>query len=528
MLSAKKTKRENNINLKNRLERTQADLNALADYLQDFSSFLPLPVCVINPVGLVVNVNRAFEQISEFKLTEIIGTPFKNIFANPAKAKKLLILTVKTGKIGQQEMDLLTKSKKSVAVSLSLSARKDGQGRLEGYFASITDISDLKKFQKETEKQVQERTRDLEESRRALLNILEDTEAAKVQVEEEKSKTQAVLDNFIDGLLIFEQDKRLKFINSTAEEFLGIKHSQLIGRSMSELEKEPHIEKLMMVIKKESGKVFRKEITLENKKQVLEITTRPISYGKKSVFLVVLHDITREKVIEKLKSQFVSVAAHQLRTPLSIVKWSLSMLLEGEMGPLNEEQQDMLQKTNQSNERMIRLINDLLNVARIEEGRFVYRPKTVDFPEVVQAVLESARALAQKKKINLKFKTIESKKPKIVKADIEKLSLAIKNLVDNAIQYTHSGGTVSVIVQRKGGKIEFSVQDSGIGIPKDQQKRVFTKFFRGDNAVRTQTEGTGLGLFITKNIIEAHKGKIWFESTEGKGTTFRFSLPAIG
>jgi len=242
--------------------------------------------------------------------------------------------------------------------------------------------------------------------------------------------------------------------------------------------------------------------------------------------LVIFHDITREKVIEQLKSQFVSVAAHQLRTPLSIIKWSLSMMIQGELGDLTGEQKEILEKTNQTNERMIRLINDLLNVARIEEGRFMYRPQAVDFTELLETVLEPIGDLAEEKKVKLEIHLTEG--VKVVKADTEKLALAVKNLIENAIYYTDSGGRVIVSLERKSNELEFFVKDNGIGIPKDQQHRIFGKFFRGDNAVRKETEGTGLGLFIAKNIIEAHKGKIWFESTEGKGTTFFFSLPVIG
>ncbi|MCD6271072.1 HAMP domain-containing histidine kinase, partial [bacterium] len=248
---------------------------------------------------------------------------------------------------------------------------------------------------------------------------------------------------------------------------------------------------------------------------------------KRISFLVILHDITREKAIEEMKSQFVSVAAHQLRTPLSIIKWSLGMLLAGDVGEFTEEQKEFLQKTYQTNERMIKLVNDLLNVARIEEGRFVYQPKAVEFDQVVKQVFESLKELAQKK--NLKFQLVikKSKKPKVVKVDIEKITLVIKNLLENAIRYTPPGGEVTVRIERQDKEILFSVQDTGVGIPKDQQKRVFTRFFRGANVIKMETEGTGLGLFISKNIVEAHGGKIWFKSKENKGSTFFFTLPAL-
>lgn len=380
-------------------------------------------------------------------------------------------------------------------------------------------------------KELARKTKELEDSRRALLNILEDTEAAKLRVEEERSKTQTIFDNFVDGLLIFNLDKELESINPIAEEFLGIRQEEVLGKSIAELEKKRPTKELAKLIGKELKEVFRKEFVLKKKELelVLEVTTKFVVSEKETIAtLVLLHDVTREKVIERLKSQFVSVAAHQLRTPLSILKWTLSMFLEGDIGALTEEQKDLLFKADQTNERMIRLINDLLNVARIEEGRFIYHPKAVDLTELVQAVIEPHRHLAREKGVKFEFKKPRDKSSKVVKADIEKLSLAIKNLVDNALFYTKPKGRVTVSLKRKGNKVEFSVEDTGIGIPKKQQPRVFTKFFRGDNAVRMETEGTGLGLFITKNIIEAHKGKIWFESKENKGTTFSFSLPAIG
>jgi len=203
------------------------------------------------------------------------------------------------------------------------------------------------------------------------------------------------------------------------------------------------------------------------------------------------------------------------------------MILDGEAGILNKEQTELLQKANQTNERMIHLINDLLNVARIEEGRFMYHPKTVDLIEVLEAVIESAEELAKKKGITLKLVKPKDGKAKIVKIDIEKISLAFKNLVENAIFYTPERGDVIISVKKKKNEIFVSVQDTGIGIPKNQHDKVFGKFFRADNAIRMETEGTGLGLFIVKNVVAAHNGQVSFESEEGKGTTFTFSLPLI-
>ncbi|GAH23077.1 unnamed protein product, partial [marine sediment metagenome] len=217
-------------------------------------------------------------------------------------------------------------------------------------------------------------------------------------------------------------------------------------------------------------------------------------------------------------------AAHQLRTPLSAIKWTLRMLLDGDLGKITEEQRGFIEKTYKSNERMISLINDLLDVTRIEEGRYLYKPVLTQIENVVQFVIDSFKEKIRRKKIKLEFKKPRKKLPE-VRVDVEKVRLAINNLLDNAIRYTPVGGRVTTSLKCGKKEIELSVKDTGVGIPEDQKERVFTKFFRGANVMRMETEGTGLGLFITKNIIEAHGGRVWFESEENKGSVFHFTLP---
>ena len=173
---------------------------------------------------------------------------------------------------------------------------------------------------------------------------------------------------------------------------------------------------------------------------------------------------------------------------------------------------------------MINLINDLLDITRIEEGRYIYKPILVEIGPIVQFTVDSYKEEFDKKKLKMEFRKPEKKSPRVM-LDVEKIKLAIQNLLDNAMKYTPAGGKVTISLKYSQKEIELSVKDSGIGIPKDQQERVFAKFFRGANVLRMETEGTGLGLFITRNIIEAHGGRIWFESEEGKGTTFHFALP---
>jgi len=250
----------------------------------------------------------------------------------------------------------------------------------------------------------------------------------------------------------------------------------------------------------------------------------------------------RELLMAQLRTEFTSITAHQLRTPLSLTKWTLRMVLDGDLGALSSEQQDFLEKSYSANERMIHLVNDLLDVSRVEEGRFGFDFKKHDLVDLVEELVDSHKQDAIRRKIDLSFVVPQLPSPKMVVMDPDRLHMAISNLLDNAIRYTDPGGQVRVSVEEKlssgaGEKdfVQVSVKDNGVGIPEKQKHRVFTKFFRADNVIKKQVGGTGLGLYLTKNIIEKHGGKIWFSSEGGsasggeskinKGTTFYFTLP---
>jgi signal transduction histidine kinase len=232
----------------------------------------------------------------------------------------------------------------------------------------------------------------------------------------------------------------------------------------------------------------------------------------------------RLKEVDQMKTEFISVASHQMRTPLSATKWVLRMILDGDLGSLNAQQHEMLNKGYQTNERMILLINDLLNVSRIEEGRFQYRFVHMSLEEVMESVIQEMAETINKKEVKFDYHKPKTNMPK-VNIDPQKIRLVLQNLIDNALKYTAPGGKITVEINQDTSRLICSITDNGVGIPHDQQKRIFSKFFRADNVIRMQTDGSGLGLFIVRNIIEKHQGSIWFDSTEGRGTTFYFALP---
>jgi len=441
------------------------------------------------------------------------------------KPKKRLIEIELQEKIRKLTKEIRLKDLELSAIKEKKEKEVAELGRISRLLAKKeNEFSEVKAKREAELHDLNKKTKELEESRIALMNILEDVEEAHRRAEEEKNKTLAIITNFADGILVFNEDNDLSLINPQAESFFNVKEKDVFSKSLWELNFFPKLKPLISLIGENIKGLFRKEFAIEEN-LILEVTTLPVmSEEKKIGTLIILHDITREKMVERLKTEFVSVSAHQLRTPLSAVKWTLRMFLDGDLGEINREQKSFLEKTYQSNERMIDLINDLLNVARIEEGRYLYKPVLLDLASLTQAVVNTYQEESKKKKIIFEFEAPKEKLPGVM-ADSEKMQLAIQNLIDNAIRYTPAGGKVKVFLKKTDKNIEFSVKDSGIGIPKEQQKRVFTKFFRAANAIRTETEGTGLGLFIAKNIVEAHGGKIWFESEEGRGTTFFFIIP---
>ena len=228
--------------------------------------------------------------------------------------------------------------------------------------------------------------------------------------------------------------------------------------------------------------------------------------------------------ISKIKSQFVSVAAHQLRTPLSAVKWTLRLLLDGDVGKMSKEQDDFLERGYQTNERMINLVNDLLDVSRIEEGRFGYNFQEVEIANIIRKAIAEVSIVAAKRNIKINFRQLIPEDLRIV-ADPERVRTIVINLLDNAVNYSEPGDEVVVTVGEEGDSLKVSIEDNGIGIPDSEFDKVFSRFYRASNAVRLQTDGSGLGLFIVQNIVNRHGGRIWFESKEGQGTSFFFTIP---
>lgn len=227
--------------------------------------------------------------------------------------------------------------------------------------------------------------------------------------------------------------------------------------------------------------------------------------------------------LDEAKDEFISMASHQLRTPLTSIKGYLSMLIEGDVGEVTKEQKHMLSEAFVSSERMVRLIGDFLNVSRLQTGKFVIEKHPVDLALLVQREIDGLAQNAAARGMTFNYK-----RPKgipTLNIDENKIQQVVMNFADNAIYYSKEKAKITVSLKKVGDFVEFKVTDTGIGVPKSEQENLFNKFFRATNARRARPDGTGVGLFLAKKVIDDHGGSIIFESTEGKGSTFGFRLP---
>jgi len=242
---------------------------------------------------------------------------------------------------------------------------------------------------------------------------------------------------------------------------------------------------------------------------------------------LIVHSFETLAEVNRLKSEFVSIVSHQLRAPLACMKWCLGLLLSGRLGSIDKKQLEQLDLLKENTERMIRLVNDLLNVSRLEQGRLLSEIKPCSLVEPIEEMVKQYIPIAKARNVKVSFDKDEKEIP-LVLTDPRQIRLVIQNLLDNAIRYTRKQGKVKIRLKVKKSVVRCEVEDNGVGIPERDKKHIFKKFFRSQNAMKYQTIGTGLGLYIAKAIVEASGGRMGFESQENKGSTFWFELPIAG
>lgn len=347
-------------------------------------------------------------------------------------------------------------------------------------------------------------------------------------IRSQHSKTISLVESLSDGIVMFNNDKNIVLTNPAIEDFTGLQRDSFNLDIFDKLFAGVEIVRIVNETLN-SGTVSQiNEVQFANKIYELFITPVKDSQDKIVGGAVIMHDITHLKEVDKMKTEFVSVASHQLRTPLTAIKLFTEMLLSEQVGGIKREQKDYLTNIYQSTERMVRLVNDLLSLSRLESGRLRVEPEPTDIVDFIDNIISEILPLAQTRSVKVDFKKSGVKLPK-VPLDPNLMRQVIHNLITNAVRYSAGRrGAVEVGVSREGGEFLVKVKDSGIGIPKKVQSRIFEKFFRADNAIKSETEGTGLGLYVSKMIVESSGGRIWFDSKENEGTVFFVTIPVKG
>ena len=358
------------------------------------------------------------------------------------------------------------------------------------------------------------------------------------------SVAQAIADASNDGIVLIDAEHKVAFINETFQVWLnwnGLHSKDLVGKKDSFLYK-----KLLSITELPSRKLLKALFsTVEGKQNLiseridikfiqeiyafLTVFTAPIYHEKKGYLgrLWLFDNRTREKRMDRMKTEFISIASHQLRTPLSAITGYLSMLLSGDAGKLSPEIREFVQSAYDGANRLTEIVEDLLDVSRFEMGKTMIDKKKHSLSKFFKNLLKTYRQRFQDKQIHVSV-DFKIKKDKIY-FDEKLLFHTVGNLIDNSIKYTPKNGNIYISVKTYTKKtahwIRIEIQDTGVGIPKNQQDYVFQKFFRADNVRTENFKGTGIGLYFVSKIVNSLRGNVWFKSTEKKGTTFFVEIP---
>ncbi len=358
-----------------------------------------------------------------------------------------------------------------------------------------------------------------------------------LELKAERNKIAVTLASIVDTVIAVDLKRNIIIFNKAAEKLTGYKLADVLGKPLDQIIKLfDNVTELspdtFCPVSSDGfeGIAYSKEglelIGLNGKEAYVNLLAGQIREGKNANLgcILTLYDVTKEKQLEEMKLDFVAMAAHELRTPLTSIKGYLYIFMRDYLKFMDEEQTTILQRLNISAQKLSSLIENLLNVSRIERKSLNLNLQPIDWVSNIQVVILEFMEQVKDKKQELIFDSPSERLPQ-VKADPLRINEILSNLLSNAVNYTAPGGKIRVWVETKGDEIITHVSDTGQGIPKEALPHLFTKFFRVSGSLEPGSKGTGLGLYIAKSIINLHNGRIWVESEVGRGSTFSFSLP---
>ena len=353
----------------------------------------------------------------------------------------------------------------------------------------------------------------------------------------EASRSRAILEAVADGVLVTDAERRITLFTASAERILDLDRSEILGKSLDDFvglfgrAASSWMETIRTWSQDPStyqfADIYEEQIALEDGR-VVSVHLSPVSLRNQFLGTVsIFRDITHQVEVDRLKSEFVATVSHELRTPMTSIKGYVDVLLMGAAGSLSDQQSHFLEIVKNNTERLTVLVNDLLDISRIETGRISLILQPIDVVEAAGQAMERLDNLAHQEGKPMTLAVEPTSERVLVQADQELVAQILDNLLENAYAYTSEGGSIRLSVKPGNGHVQIDVKDSGIGIPKDLQGKVFERFYRGEHPFVLATSGTGLGLSIVQHLVEMQNGRIWLESSgvPGKGSTFSFTLP---
>jgi len=498
-------------------ERKQVEetLRENEERYRDLYENAPLCYFSVGMDGRIRMVNNGAVELLGYTRDDLIGRSVIDLYADtPAGKEKARPLNqrIQAGEeVHGEEMEMRKADGGSVWISLTVRIVRDAQGKPLGRRGIVVDISK----RKQAEEKLKTYAKDLENA---------------------KLKDEAILSSIGEGIVATDKDGKIIIFNQQAEKILGLEAKKVINKKLVEVrkivdennnevpvEKQP-IQQVLSFGKRVSTSSY---YFLINKTKIpVSITATPVLIGTKTLgSIVVFRDISKEREAERAKSEFVSMVSHQLHTPLTSINLFAEALLNRQVGNLNKEQNEYIDNIYSSSKKLTQLVNNLLSVARIGSEGLKTRSKETQLENIIEDVIDEAKQDPRHKKTPVVLNKPKERLPKIL-VDSTVIHQTINNLLTNAVQYSVGKNPKVTVTLTSNNKKEYliSIKDNGIGIPKNAQPKIFDKLFRAENALRTLPEGFGLGLYLSKMSIEAMGGKIWFESREGKGTTFYLYL----
>jgi PAS domain S-box-containing protein len=353
--------------------------------------------------------------------------------------------------------------------------------------------------------------------------------------QEESTKNQSILTSIADGVVVNNAEGEIIMVNPAAEHILNRTSEQLVDQDFRLLfslfdetgrdEAVSTMETLLSTPPTDAQHAFRMTLELQIEEQIIHAYLSPVQTQREDFLgvVTVLRDITKEVEADRAKSEFVSNVSHELRTPMTAIKGYTDLLHARAVGPINDDQEKFLNIIRSNADRLTALINDLLDISRVETGRVRFEPGPLQIGDVIAEVVNSLAVPAEAKQHTLTYEVVAGMPD--VMGDHDRLNQVVTNLVSNAIHYTPNGGRIEVRAYPVRGAVRVDVRDTGIGIDPHDMARIFERFYRADDPLVQEATGTGLGLSIVKMFVEMHSGRVWVESERGEGSTFTFILP---